>query len=818
MFFAITFLVGFLLTAFFGPKPKIENAKSASLGDFNFPRAAEGDPVPRWYGTNKFQGPNTIWQGDFRSKAITKKVKTGLFSSKKQTTGYQYFVGLDLAVCLGPNFTYRRIWAGKYELWNGCLSECQNVLNINRPDLFGGADKNGGWTGNVALYCGAFDQPQDSYLISKIGADVPAYVGITHMVFRQCYWGNSPNIEPIYIEGSCFTNSLNTKYSVMPNGLDTNPAEVLYDLAVNDWGNLEVDPALINVEQWRGVAKKLFEEKNGMSIVVANSNTGADVWKQILKQINGTVFQNPSTGLFELVLIRKDYDVTKLPRLGPNQISAVTSFTKKLWSETNNRVRVKFTDRKQDWKDNVVAQADDFANIRFQKRINPVEFSFPTIFDADLANEVAARELANLNVPLYQAEITVDRSVIDLLPGGVFVMDWPEYNVANLVMRVRKVGLGTLNNGAVTLGIVQDEFSSDAVVVGTPSNEAGPPPDFSPKPISEIDFELPYWLRSVSGLTITEGTPHFAFLAVDPSPYSQSYNFVAQDTGEDAQILSQEPYSPNAKLAEALEQYAGFETGVLATLKVKSISDPDLMGDYTDETVRKGAGLFYLNDELLAYTTSSDNGDGTWTLNEVHRALADTTWKGGAIDAPLYFIRDQIGFLPDPGEYTGKLQDVTGAGPYPLDMAEIVTLTGTGRADRPYAPDLPAIDGERALRPVLAGATPVTLTWIERNRLTAPDMLKFEDDATEAPEVGTVYIVKVFDEDGTEVVTSAELGTPEYELTAPADLAGEALIEVWAKRDGVLSYTSAPYPVMFGEFLKVDDDYLTVDGEKVEVK
>ncbi len=249
---------------------------------------------------------------------------------------------------------------------------------------------------------------------------------------------------------------------------------------------------------------------------------------------------------------------------------------------------------------------------------------------------------------------------------------------------------------------------------------------------------------------------------------------------------------------------------------IGAVTDTSLLGVFDEAAIRTGRGLFYLNTELMSFGAAVDNGDGSWTLQDVRRSLVDTGWVGGAIGDTLYFFRDQVGFLNDDGPFEGKLQDVTGAGAYPLDQAALVALNGTGRADRPYPPDNVTVDDLRAVLPVIDG--PVTIAWRERNRLTAPALLKLESDATEAPEAGTVYIVKVEDENGVEVFASPEVGTPEYELVPTDDMAGNSTVLVWAKRDGVLSYAAAPFPVIVGDFLKVDDEFLTVDGEKVSVE
>jgi len=822
-FFAALFLVGFLLTAFASPKTKIENARAATLNDLAFPRAGEGAPVPRWYGTNKFKGVNTIWAGDFKAKPIKKKVKTGLFSSKKQIIGYQYFVGMDLAVCLGPGFIFKRLWAGKYELWNGCLfdGECATVIRIDRPELFGGKDKNGGFTGDIGLFCGAYDQPQDSYLIQKIGPKVPAYVGVAHLVLRGVWFGNSPQIEPIIVEGSVFTNSLGLPddLHIMPNGLDANPIEILHDLYTNGWGNLGIDAGQINTVQWRTVAAKVRNEGNGMSIVVSNANNGGDLTKEILRQVAATIFQNPSTGLFELKLLRNDYVIADLPVLGPSEVSRVSNFTKKLWSETSNRVRVKFTDRDQAYKDDTVAQADDFANIRFQNKIAPNEVSYPGVKVATLANELAARDLSQLNVPLYQCELIVDRTTPGLLPGSVFVFNWPEYNIESMVMRIRSFGLGTLDDGEISMQVVQDEFSADAVVNAPPAINPIPPIDYGPKLLNVGVLEMPYWLKAASGYSLAPDTFGVVFLAREPGASSLGYNVVVNDdVGEITELLSLEPYTDTAMLAADMPTFEGFATGVAASITIKNIRSLEALTVANDDELAIGRNLFTLNGELMNFRDSEDMGDGTFKLHDVQRALVDTTYTGGVANDVLFFIAGQDGYLPEDMPASVKVQDVTGAGSFPLQDCTAYALVGTGRADRPYPPDFLALDGEpRSLATTYPVGETASLAWRERNRLANPATLKFEADPSEAAEPGTVYVVKLVDEDGIVRFTSPDVAGTTFDVTFTAELEGRTTIEVWAKRDGLVSLTAALYPVLIGNTITVDDEVVEVDGEGVSI-
>ncbi|HYE35513.1 hypothetical protein [Methylocaldum sp.] len=53
--------------------PKPPKPKAATLQDFDVPTAEEGRPVPVVFGTVTVKGPNVIWYGHLRTKAIKSK-------------------------------------------------------------------------------------------------------------------------------------------------------------------------------------------------------------------------------------------------------------------------------------------------------------------------------------------------------------------------------------------------------------------------------------------------------------------------------------------------------------------------------------------------------------------------------------------------------------------------------------------------------------------------------------------------------------------------------------------------------------------------
>jgi len=104
MSFFVTLLIYavlFVLSDLLSPKPELENAKPAGIGDFSFPTATEQRKVPLLWGTVRIAGPNVVWWGDLQQEAIEEEVKTGLFSSETVTRGFRYHLGIQQALCEG---------------------------------------------------------------------------------------------------------------------------------------------------------------------------------------------------------------------------------------------------------------------------------------------------------------------------------------------------------------------------------------------------------------------------------------------------------------------------------------------------------------------------------------------------------------------------------------------------------------------------------------------------------------------------------------------------------------------------------------------
>lgn len=824
------FVGGFILASLLGAKMKVDNAKAATLDQFNFPRAKEGDPVPRFYGTVKLNSPNAISLNGFKATAITKKVKTGLFSSKKVTTGYRYKVTVDLAWALGPGVVFRQMWFGENKVWSGCLytGACFNLELIDWPDMYGGSEdgNRGGISGYVGFYCGEFnttDQPRDSYLVTTLDANVPAYIGVAHTVFRDFWWGNSPSIDAVSVEAAYFVNNLIPSVDgckhYMDNALDANPVEVLYDILTYEWGNLGFSSARVDTANWRAAGETVFAEQNGISIIYSSPAEAREAFKNILRQINAIVYEDQTdNGLVKIKLIRSDYVIADLPVLTTGDVLEVKNYTKKLWTETNNVVRVKYISRADNYAVDKIAVAKDSSLLRFQGKERPVEINMPGVKTAAVANMIAARELSNLNVPLFSCEMTISRSKSNVKPGDVFKWVWPEYGITQMIMRVRKIGLGTLEDGTITITVTQDEFSLDDTVVAAPADSLYAPTDTTATDIVTINLmELPAWLDINAGFSTPVGSTRFMSFVEKPGTASINYNGYQEDgTPTDAIILSAAPYSQYATLQTAIGRFDGFSDGKIASLTIDGVSDVDALT--LDDTMRLGGSLIAIGSELLAYESFTDMGGGTYHLVNVRRALLDTNWDAHTVGTKIYFFDGQDNFFEEAtlesATPTVYFLDHTATDLSKKSTAIMSSLAPVGRVNRVVAPDYLTLDGTRELDRLLIIGDTTEVDARPRNRNTV-DQIWFEDDAADTAEAGTTY--KLEYEVASVVTLIADDIILPYTMTLVSGMEGLCTFRLSAKKDGLYSIGYSPIRASVGDYITIDSDIVLIDGDGISV-
>lgn len=1001
------FVVSFLITALLAPKPELEDARPQSLEDVQFPRASEDAPIPLCIGTVVVRAPNTIWYGDFEARPITKKVKTGLFSSKKVTVGFEYFLGYDLALCLGPvdlkrviidsvdvfggesegsfedisfllgdvavrnagdttespkviptrqpeedpltGFTEDDIdegeitfgaqksavltltplagggpasgtitmtlvprnangddlsglvqtplitstsgegslsVSGSLVLPPGCRSVGVNVqlvsfvpvateveivdgnsvvfgrttsdgqaFDIFEPELYGGKESGGGHVGNATFYRGTFQQGIDSYVQSFFPDQIiPAYRGTSHVVFEKNNIGEQPALRKAAFEVCRFPSALETLglSDNKVNEFDANPMEAIFLILTDTWSGLGGDASDINTANFIANGETLLSEGNGVSINLTSQSDGQAVLQEILRQIDGFLFQDPQSGLIELTLIRDDYSFADLPSYDETDVLEVQKIVSTTFEEVISEVKVSFSSR--DKEGSRVALARDNATANTIGRPRASRVSFPFCYDPDLAVELATRELSQLSVPLKRLTLELNRNAFNLRPGDVFRFSWPEYGFVDLVLRVQKHDAGELLKGRIVIECIQDVFALSTVVAAAPQNSLFQDPIPSPSDILD-DTIYTVGNRSNnpftgSGLNPSEN-PSFnaqqvveapAFFtkdladgqladdrtiilpwAVRPSTLSTNYWFAfSLDEGANPSDFDNDPedivYSPTGLITfQAYDKLSGYDTGqdLVDGIYISNVENADFEAATLEENRSAEGGIIYCNGEWMAYqgvaTVSVDDGSGLRSvtqLTNIQRGLFGSEVRGHAIGDRVWTFDTSM--KPDGIQEATPIllnRSITGADTvyYRLrDRAGATLQDANGLVQMSFGP----VDAEhrKAVRPrnvQLAGVrdlttpTPndVVVTWSPSNRLEV-GQVTYEVDEAQTPDQVEEYIVRVevdgvIDNSLTQTVSTTTATVP-IQNAVNFDSANEILILVQSQFNSSADLRSEP--------------------------
>lgn len=712
----LVYAVLFVLAELLRPKPDLENAKPAGLGDFQFPTATEGRVVPLIWGTVRQKGPNVVWYGDFEQVPITEKVKTGLFSSETIIKGFKYRLGVQFALCRGPVDSLERLWIGDTEIDISGPISTGGDFTIDCPDLFGGDELgSGGVSGTLRFFGGTTSQAVSSYLANYQleGGDTPRYTGTCYIAptSENVYLGNSTSIKPWAFELKRIPDGLSLGADAAVNTYDANPANVLYEILTNtEWG-LGFATSTIDTSNFAAAGSTLADEGNGFSYLLDRQISTAELLRLVEEQIDGIVYQDRTDGLWKINLARDDYNINTVPEITESNMDKLVTFSRGSWEDTTNQVRTQFNDRADDYKV-TYGLAQDSANIRVLQGTNiSVTRNFPGVKDATLANFLAWRTLRTLSYPLIKMTVEVNRGFYDVVPGDVLAFSNTELGLSKLPVRVQRINYGEPGASSIRIDLIQDVFTAQAPSFGDPFGSGWTPPADSLLPFlsdEQVAFEAPrafvvrdpntvgiqdkLWAgarrRGVEvGFTIRQrnavGTPSGAFTP----------------TGEAYQLLRIGQLS------------GGLSIGTpVPTTSVTMIPSPDsqtvLEASFADTTDPTDLGTELVNlividpggtNEEWMLVSSAQTTGGNVLLNNVYRGALDSVQRDHSAgeDIWLVFLGGNMSEdpLPPTNNVDVKLTPFSSTDEVAEGDAVTIQFQMSNRVRRPYAPSLVTLDG-----------------------------------------------------------------------------------------------------------------------------
>lgn len=717
------------------------------------------------------------------------------------TVGYKYYVGMHMIICHGPVDAITRFRFGDRVAW-GPLSEdyaeitTDSTLTLNKPMLFGGDYKEGGVAGHIDVCMGAPTQPRNNYLrkhtVNK-GKPLPAYRGLLGLVFRGLYGGGfywaamNPYIKPVAPTVRRILKGWNNDACWYPAkaqiGVDMNPIHIIVQCMTDpEWGMGY--PTTVLGSSFVTAADKCYTEGFGLSLMWTQQTSINEFVKMILSHIDGTIYLDKTTGKFELTLFRADYDVNTLPVLGPSNVVSVDEFQRSAWGETVNQITVEWTDPRTE--DTSAITVQDLANIRVQGGVVANTVRYQGIRSAELAYRVADRDLRKVCVPLAAVKLTALR-MFDFKHGGLFRLTWPEHDLVDVVFRILSVDYGTLDSPTMRIDAVEDVFAMPTNSYGSPEDGLWVPGDTPPADLTTMKYveatyyEVKRWFGpgDFSTLTGTEAYP--VILASRPAEQNQVFRVY-----HSALPQSNPSHVYEQILRHGLHTPSLDANGAVTELQTTFSFDTDL------DLIYEGDVDVYAHwDNEIVHIT---NINTTTKIATIRRGILDTipqahadnsrVWlfngTNGGFGMALDVERGESGYM--------KLTGVSLGGETKVADAIETGLTYSARWSRPWPAAKVQIDGQYF--PAVATNRRFVTTWVGRNRVTQDTGFTPWTDGHIAPEAGTTYTLKIYNNDNntllsdnTGLTVSGTGGT----FTAPALAATRVRVELSAIRSGVAS-------------------------------
>lgn len=437
------------------------------------------------------------------------------FSKKgAQREWVEYYISMHLGFCHGPVDTLMGVYMKERPAWEG-WSDDNERITVNRRNLFGGDEREGGVAGAIEHMTGKATQLIPSSLGSRIGLDpenAPGFRGILSLFLhgggisgRKGFLvaANYPQVPKVWarvrrspktqLSAATAIIAYETPQEEIDAFLadqadgqeededimnitdpdwyirhDANPAHIIFECLVNsEWG-MGGSPNMIDVQSFEEAAQTLYDEKFGLSVKWTRSSTVEAFISEIIDHIKAVLFFHPRTGLATIRLLRDDYDPDSLRGIGESNCKLL-SFRRKLWGETTNEIVVQWTNPFTEQSETISHQ--DIANIAMQGGLVSETRNYYGIRNRELASKVCARDLREAAIPMATAKVRVMRSEWDLILGEPVQFSYPSKGVERLIMRVMNIDYGKPGDEWLTCTLVEDVWGLPEADFVTP-----PPP------------------------------------------------------------------------------------------------------------------------------------------------------------------------------------------------------------------------------------------------------------------------------------------------------------------------------------------------------
>ena len=648
--------------------------------------------------------------------------------------GFKYYLGYQMLCAVsGEGIRLRGMYLNEEEAWTGDIKREDYpegyTIHVDKDELFGGPDENGGFVGDIRVYLGGAEQPADPWMIEQMSAEsvqeelrglTPAYRPFVSLVVPVAYVGKQASIPTTWLDLQWIPNRLGLG-GIGEN--DANPAEIIYELHVNNEWGLGRDPELLNVDSLKAIGKVLKTEGRGVTVKITSRDQVKSFIDNLCEHLDMVRYIDPMTGKLTFKLIRDDYNPADLLIIDKSIASAI-DFTRAVWSSSVGEIIAKYADSASMYDTSTVMVSDPAIIEANDGDRNSQDMDFTYFTTAANAVWAANRELRQQGFPLASVKLTCNRKAYALRPGDVFKLNWEPYGIADLVMRVSDIDLGDFATGEITIEAIEDVFGVGKTTYGANDSTSWTKPENYPTGVQLFRyFEAPWEL-----LQSKESYVYAA--AVQPDNVTAKWNIWRYKDQSWLKTNSMTKWTPAGQLVGSIAEF-----GDMVDVVGFTVIDLGGVWDLAKRSVesglslaRNGSRLILIDNELMGWGTLSQLANGNFKVSNIIRATHDTVPASHAAGATVYFL--DYGFYAN--VTTGgpvcaasstvseqyNITTATADGEEEFSQAKVTALTTRRRSERPNPPGRIRMTSHlnQAVSHLAQAAGDLRLFWAIRNK------------------------------------------------------------------------------------------------------
>lgn len=701
-----------------------------------------------------------------------------------RTASYRYYCGFLYGTSHGRIDGISVVKCDERISFSGSDTNAGDLILIDDPQAWGGDHKDGGFYALCAIVPGDYwpTQQPNPYLVAQLGASVTAYSGkslfivygpsgFTESGYFSATAGGAPVLRPLKLRTHRYPDFLGVPEfkKVNTDGFksDANLAECGYEWLVSpSIGVKKLPTSKIDLDSFRAGAETHFNEDLGVSIQI-NQPTDVESALDLLANLGDVViFGGLRTGTIKYKVIRRDYSIASLPvfKRGPDgsdpseyNVVSVEGFTPGAWASTANEFSFTYTDRDNNFID-TTRNFQDLANRMITGKTRSLSQGLDGVSSGETASLVGTREMRAGSYPRPPLTLVTNRDAYDKEPGDPikYIDNVDDYTK---ILRIAEVQAGTEDQSEINLICVEDQYG-----VGSAAYNPFVPSGFTDPVGTAVEAALSQAVEAPYFLTFDDDARLFVFAAKPNNAHQNFDTYVSTDAGVTySQVGTNTDFAITGIITESV---ARLSAAVLPSLTFTPSSsfDATRLESATAAEIANGENIIYWPDtgEFMAVEDITDNGDGTYTLENIWRAVHPFD----SVPAP-HTAGQRVWFFT-----YGRLVTTTEYASTTATRTKILPRTVSAILDIDDATSTNVVIGTRALKPnpvrnVLINSGYLTneigpvdnvqVNWNESNRLTEGNVIK-QTDAGVDPEDTVTYTARWYATESGSVLLRTESG------------------------------------------------------------